>query len=98
MAIEIERKFLIKEKPFSIAKRSLKINEELSYKRGIAHSLHNIGNVYYDKGEFDTALEYLEKCLSVRKEIGLGQYSLLVKQHSLKKHVTTLSTKGIHGR
>ena len=27
MAIEIERKFLIKEKPFSIAKRSLKINQ-----------------------------------------------------------------------
>ena len=27
MAIEIERKFLIKEKPFSIAKRTLKINQ-----------------------------------------------------------------------
>ena len=27
MAIEIERKFLVKEKPFSIAKRSLKINQ-----------------------------------------------------------------------
>ena len=27
MAIEIERKFLVKEKPFSTAKRSLKINQ-----------------------------------------------------------------------
>ena len=47
-------------------KRSLKINEEIKYKKGIARSLNNLGNTYTCLNDNDKALEYFLKCLKVR--------------------------------
>jgi len=34
------------------------------------HSLHNIGNVYHVKGDYDKALDYYERSLSIKEELG----------------------------
>ena len=38
--------------------------------KGIAMSYNNIGNIYMEKGDYDQALEYHEKALKIRKDIG----------------------------
>ncbi|MFH1319196.1 MAG: tetratricopeptide repeat protein [Bacteroidota bacterium] len=48
---------------------SLKINEELEDKTGIARSLGNIGLVYHRQGEYHQALKYYFKSLKAEKEI-----------------------------
>jgi hypothetical protein len=35
--------------------------------------------VHYDKGDYDKALDYLEKSLAIQKEIGLGEGSLMLE-------------------
>ena len=50
--------------------KSLKIFEDLGFKKGTASSLHNIAFVYKDQGNITKALEYNEWSLKIRKEIG----------------------------
>ena len=50
--------------------RSLKIQEELGDKAGMASPLGNIGNIHFNKGEYDIALEYYDRSLKIEEEIG----------------------------
>ena len=52
---------------------ALEILEELGDKAGMGQTLGNIGVVYYNKGEYDKAAEYLEKSIAIQKEIGLKE-------------------------
>ncbi|MBP7808881.1 MAG: tetratricopeptide repeat protein [Bacteroidia bacterium] len=49
--------------------KSLKINEEIDSKSGIANSLNNIGAVYDNQGDIIKALEYYQKSIEIRKEL-----------------------------
>jgi serine phosphatase RsbU (regulator of sigma subunit)/Tfp pilus assembly protein PilF len=49
--------------------KSLKAQEEIKEKLGIAHSLNNIGLVYQDLGNIPMALEYYHKSLKINEEI-----------------------------
>ena len=50
--------------------KSLKIQEELGDKSGIAISLNNIGYVYNSQGDIPKALEYYHKSLKIEEELG----------------------------
>ena len=50
--------------------KSLKIQEEIGDKSGIATSLNNIGLIYYNQGDLPKALEYYHKSLKIEEEIG----------------------------
>ena len=50
--------------------KSLKIQEELDNKYGMASSLINIGNIYNSEGDVAKALNYFNKSLNIFKEIG----------------------------
>ena len=50
--------------------RSLKIQEEIGHKEGIATSLNNLGSIYDDQGDILKGLEYYHKSLKIREEIG----------------------------
>jgi len=50
--------------------KSLKIDEEIGNKNGIANSLNNIGFVYKNQGDIPNALEFYHKSLKLYEEIG----------------------------
>ena len=50
--------------------KSLKIEEELGDKQGIAISLNNIGSIYIFQDNFPKALDYLERSLNLYEEVG----------------------------
>ncbi len=50
--------------------KSLKINEEIEYKDGIANALNHIGVIYNLQGDFTQALDYFRKSLKIGEEIG----------------------------
>ena len=49
---------------------SLKINEEIGDKQGMAKTINNIGNIYKDQGDNPKALEYYQRSLKIYQEIG----------------------------
>ena len=51
-----------------ILKKSLKINEGLNGKVGMARDYNNIGNVYRIKRKHDQSLIYLNKALKIYKD------------------------------
>jgi tetratricopeptide (TPR) repeat protein len=57
--------------------KSLIILEELGDKKGIAGSLHNIGNIYHKQGDHPRALEYYEKARVVNQEKGNKNWLVL---------------------
>jgi tetratricopeptide (TPR) repeat protein len=44
---------------------ALKIHREIEYRQGEATGLGNIGLIYMDKGELDSALKYLKEALNI---------------------------------
>lgn len=50
--------------------RSMKIDEEIGNKDGVAYSLNNFGLIYYDKGDVNKALSYFLRSLKIQEEIG----------------------------
>jgi tetratricopeptide (TPR) repeat protein len=50
--------------------RSLEINRKLDDRPGIAHSINNIGNVYYYWGKYEEAFGYYEQALAKFNETG----------------------------
>jgi len=50
--------------------KSLKIQEEIGDKSGIANSFNNIGFTYHHQGDIPKALEYYHKSLKIQEEIG----------------------------
>ena len=42
-------------------------NEIIESKEGIAASLNNIGNIYYDQGDITKAVDYYHKSLKIRE-------------------------------
>jgi signal transduction histidine kinase len=48
---------------------SLKINEKIGYKKGIATSLNNIGLIYWNLSNYDKTLEYYQKSLKIFEEL-----------------------------
>jgi serine phosphatase RsbU (regulator of sigma subunit)/Tfp pilus assembly protein PilF len=53
--------------------KSLKIQEGIGEKRGIATSLNNIGMIYDSQGDIPKALEYFHESLKIQEEIGHKQ-------------------------
>ena len=51
-------------------------SREIGDKSGMGASLNNIGAVHYYKGSYEKALEYLNKSLSIQKEIGIKAIEL----------------------
>ncbi|MBN4051178.1 tetratricopeptide repeat protein [bacterium AH-315-M05] len=49
--------------------QSLKINEEIKYKTGIAHCLNNIGLIYMNTGNYEKALNNYLQALKIYEEI-----------------------------
>ncbi|PCH85167.1 MAG: hypothetical protein COB88_10410 [Flavobacteriales bacterium] len=68
--------------------KSLKLEEEMGNKHGIAASLNNIGYIYKDQGDISEALECFHKSLKIEVEIGwragtarsLGNIALLLEE------------------
>jgi PAS domain S-box-containing protein len=58
------------QKTIEYGKQALEISDELNYKKGLAHSLNNIGVGYYYLSDYNKALEYYLKSLKIQKEIG----------------------------
>ena len=50
--------------------KSLKADEEIGNKEGIAMSLNNIALIYYYQNDIDKAMEYHQKSLAIRTAIG----------------------------
>ena len=50
--------------------KSLKIDEKIGNKKGVAMGLNNIALIYYYQGDVVKAKEYNKKSLSIREEIG----------------------------
>jgi len=69
--------------------KSLKLDEALGRKEGIANQYGNIGNVYQIKGDLDKALEYYEKALKLFKGIesilGTAQTLMLIGDVLIQK-------------
>ena len=49
---------------------SLKIRQEIEDKSGEGTTLNNISEIYFTRGENNTALKYLEDSLKISQEIG----------------------------
>ncbi|MCJ7578491.1 MAG: tetratricopeptide repeat protein, partial [candidate division Zixibacteria bacterium] len=49
---------------------SLKIAEELGDKSGIAQTLHQLGNIHYDQGNYQEAVKKYEESLRIAEELG----------------------------
>ena len=49
---------------------SLKINQEIGDKKGIAPVISNIGSLYYSQGDYPKSLEYYQRGLKIYEEIG----------------------------
>ncbi|MBL4624680.1 MAG: tetratricopeptide repeat protein [Flavobacteriales bacterium] len=60
---------LSKSKAFDLYIKTLKLEEELGNKRGIAGTLNNIGSMYEYQGKLEKALEHFERALGIQKEI-----------------------------
>jgi tetratricopeptide (TPR) repeat protein len=50
--------------------RSLKIEEEIGNRSGVATSLHQIGMIHQERGEYAKALECYDRSLKIKEEIG----------------------------
>ena len=50
------------------------MQEEIGNKDGMAYSLHNIGNVHKNKGDYERTLDYYGRSLAIREEIGNNYY------------------------
>jgi serine phosphatase RsbU (regulator of sigma subunit) len=63
----------------SFGRLALNLAEKLNYKKGIGDACMSIGNVYDNRGDNASALEYYNKALLIRKTIGdvYGQASAL---------------------
>jgi adenylate cyclase len=56
--------------------KSLAIEYKINNKKGIAGSLHNIGNIYHRQGDYPVALEYYQKARVVNQEQGNKKWLL----------------------
>ncbi len=54
----------------SLFEESLAIGRELGDKRGIASSLHNLGNLVWDQGDYALARSISEESLAIGRELG----------------------------
>jgi tetratricopeptide (TPR) repeat protein len=48
----------------------LKIKEELGNKSGIATTLHQLGMIHQDQGDYDKAIEKFNQSLKIKEELG----------------------------
>ena len=74
--------------PPLIEKHDGKLIKEIGDKRGMGYSLNSIGIVHHYKGEYNKAVEHLEKSLAIQKEIGfkgLELYSTIYLYLSYKQ-------------
>ncbi|MCK4696150.1 MAG: tetratricopeptide repeat protein [Candidatus Cloacimonetes bacterium] len=58
------------EKTLEYSKQALELSRKLTYRKGEAQSLNNIGVGYYFLGDYDKALEYFLNSLKIREELG----------------------------
>ena len=50
--------------------KALELATKINFKKGIAASLNNIGNIYYYSDDYKTAIDYYSRSLKIREEIG----------------------------
>ncbi|ETR65143.1 MAG: hypothetical protein OMM_14746 [Candidatus Magnetoglobus multicellularis str. Araruama] len=56
--------------PELISEQSLEITREIGDRQGEGQALNNICAIYHERGDYETALRYLEQSLEIRREIG----------------------------
>jgi len=71
-------------KGLKVASEALSISEELNYARGKANSYANLGEMYINLSDFNTAMKYHRKALEIREASG-------------DKHGTALSLNSVGG-
>ena len=52
------------------------IKEDIGDKAGMGNTLNSIGNLHYNRAEYNRAAEHLEKSLAIQKEIGFKAIEL----------------------
>ncbi|RLD22997.1 MAG: hypothetical protein DRI54_07905 [Bacteroidetes bacterium] len=57
-------------KAIEFYRKSLKIQDEIGDKYGMAHSLNNVGRIYENQGDISNALAYYHESLSLMEDIG----------------------------
>ncbi|TAL58900.1 MAG: tetratricopeptide repeat protein [Bacteroidetes bacterium] len=57
------------EKAIVLGIQVMKLAEKLGYKRGVAHSLNNIGVAFYNLEKGNESLEYYQKALKIREDL-----------------------------
>lgn len=69
---ELCRHFLFDDsrKAISYGQKALALSEEINYKKGTAKALHNIGIVYYNISNYDSALYYFNNSLGIKTSLG----------------------------
>jgi len=55
---------------FSLARRSLRLAEKLSYNKGIAGAYHALGSLNDNRTDYQNALDYYYKALEIRSDLG----------------------------
>jgi serine phosphatase RsbU (regulator of sigma subunit) len=68
LAVSLQKK--IPEQSLDYAQQSLKLAEDLDYKRGMSNAFHTLGSIKYYTGDYDKALEYLFKDIVVSRKMG----------------------------
>jgi tetratricopeptide (TPR) repeat protein len=80
--------------------KSQKIREEIGDKKGVAHSLGNIANIYMQQRELKPALDYFNKSLVILKEIDeqaaiAGVYNNMSTLYALMADESALKNDGM---
>ena len=63
--------------------KAYKIFDSLNYIKGTSECFNNMGIIYYRQGEVDKGIEYLEKCLAIRKAAQESNSSIAVLLENL---------------
>jgi tetratricopeptide (TPR) repeat protein len=86
-----------------LSQQSLKIQEELGNKGGIAAALHSLANVAYSQGNYSEAMRLYQQSLEIEEELGnksgiastLGQLGKLARAQGQVKEALRYSLKAL---
>ena len=69
---ELCKHFLFEDskKALGYGQRALSLSNEIDYQKGSAKALHNMGIVYYNTSNYDSALYYFTNSLIIKKKLG----------------------------
>jgi len=71
----------------------MKIHKEIGYKQGEASDLGNIGLIYRDKGDLDSALKYLQDAMKI-----LDTFKLVYGRGIIENAINLITADSKKGR